>query len=171
MKKVKALDKAVMTELKEAQKQVEKVNAKINKRIHYILDTIFKTYGKKLKAWWFMDAPFDTHGTLRECAGFVEGLCTMPDMDWDWAMILGEDTIHLMDEGFPSKWLYQDFEQELKEGKAAYEAKEQAEEAERKALDKKAKQEAKAFEKFKSLSEKEQKALLQKKAAKKNTKK
>lgn len=145
---VKPITLELFKEAEEAARQAGKLKEKIVDRLHYIMTSIFKTYGKSSAYWYFYGAAKGEVGDLWEhvhehyiwvvidnCPG--EGLLAVlkDGSEWDF-----QDAI-------PLRWLYEDFEDELAEGKKKYKELEVARKEAEKVKRQKTKQENAALAK------------------------
>lgn len=117
MKKVKILPRTIVEDYDNAIARAEQINLDIRKRVDYILKYIL---GYNLRSWDFL--------------GNEEALGTgMPEYDWmrleltlkKWDnnrvyLIVNGKKICLSDDGIPVRWLYSDFEEEVKIGRKLF---------------------------------------------------
>jgi len=149
----------------EARKTLGKAEGKIIDRIDYIIKTIFKAFKKRLSCWYFYGA---AEGEVGEIA--MDDFDVRPTMEPYHDMLImleykegkkmkkGEWGLQ---DGFPTRWLTEDFEEELQQGIAEYKAhkeEEKAKEKEKQEVKEKEKQELIESAKGK-LSAKERRAL------------
>ena len=143
-----------------------KFASQIEDRIDYIIKRIHQEAGISLNYWYFDDAPEGDQGSLHRALNKISISNYTTDTRGNGPMaeliiLLNDGRIWCLWDGFPTRWLHEDFEKELVEGKAAYLKKE----ADKKAAAK-AKRVAKKAEKEKlkasaaaKLTAKEKKAL------------
>jgi len=127
---------------------------KIEKRIDHILRRVYQEFNSTLDHWYWDDALEGDVGQLHRHLdrNFREGSvitgyiieATSGDAG-EWCIILNDGTVHDL-YGIPAKWLFEDFETELVEGKRLWEEREatkKQERAARRAAKKAAKEAAK----------------------------
>jgi len=130
---------------REAKAQCDRLENIITERLSYVVHKIFEVFNLKVSTWYFPDAKEGEVGDLDSHiwdAGiheiFVEIsnnkknniiLIDKYDNEWEW------------DSPLPTRWLFEDFEREIIEGKKKYEEKEAARKAQRKELTEKQKSE------------------------------
>jgi hypothetical protein len=100
---------------------------KIEKRIEYVLRRIYQEFDAEIDYWYFSDAPEGDVGSLHKALGQqdVTNYIIEP-------MTYGKEMVIKLDDGkyaefgygFPIRWLYEDFEDELTRGKVAHEQEE-----------------------------------------------
>ena len=146
---------------KEVKKQADKVEGQIIERLDYIIHFLHKTFGVKLGTWYFYGASEGGMGELcyeDDAINVVTELDRSSDGEYhskDMAIIDKNGDEWIFDSDIPTRWLFEDFENEVIDGKAKYE------------VVKKAKQEK---EKAKRLQKKEEAKKLAETAKKKLTK-
>lgn len=100
----------------------QKFEQKILDRIDYIIKTIYQTFGRRLSYWYFYGAGEGEVGNIPAHAlkpgGYISPVCN-PHKD-TMVHLKNERVVDLLGDGFPSRWLYEDFEDELKLGKNNY---------------------------------------------------
>lgn len=146
----------------------------ISERIGYVIKTVFNTFGKKISTWYYEDAPEGGMGSLQKAfnSGERDGSIrvvvekdapygerhSFGDMD---ALLEGDIEWDFSYGEFPERWLFEDFEQELIDGKKKFEEKEAARKLKAKeAKSKQTKEDKKLADQVKSkLSKKELAAL------------
>lgn len=121
---MKAISSEIVTQAKDLAAQAGKLEEIIINRIGYIIDTIFKTFKQKYDCWYFYGAGEGEVGDLwrHYCNNHIDIIivgCSSEmviiDKNGDeWGF---EDSI-------PTRWLFEDFEQELIDGKKKFEDKE-----------------------------------------------
>lgn len=108
------------------------LQVEIEDRIDYILGTIFNAFDGCFDEWYFEGAP----GEFEDDKGSIPSLDSKSmwfielvgvDIDYDKVVIITKDgqTWHLGSGKFPTRWLMEDFEQELIDGKTCYQQKQQ----------------------------------------------
>ncbi len=130
---MKPLTKEFMVDREAAVKTLNKFDAVIKKRIDYIANTLCDIFKEKKKSWEFMEgddlATFENNVDSEMIyIQFEPSLFDNP--------ILTKDGKELFFDGIPLRWLYEDFEEEVKDGIKAY--KKMREEQIKKEKDKKA---------------------------------
>lgn len=99
--------------------------SKILDRIDYIVRTIAKSYGTNLKGWWFHDAPEGGMGTFQPDRNQIGDIYwdIKGDGGYDKALCVIDGATWSLWDSFPTRWLWEDFEQELLSGKKKAEKK------------------------------------------------
>lgn len=146
----------------EAAQKASELREVIEDRITYIIKTICKTFNCKFDTWYVYGA---AEGEVGNIDGALEDdfvhLIIESELDDDCAILTIDSREYSLRYGFPRIWLFQDFEEELINGKDLYIKKKEAEK-EKKKLKLQAKQIKKneTLEQIKSkLSKQELKAL------------
>ena len=120
------ITKGLIVDWEEASKKASALEEKIVDRLDYIITTIFEVFKERLDTWYFSDAQEGTMGSLT----YDE-----PEIFMEWKhgtlkddmIIIDRDGNELMfDQSVPTRWLFQEFEAELKDGKKKYEERESA---------------------------------------------
>lgn len=103
---------------------IKKTEDVIFKRITYILEVVAKTYGVRLDYWYFYNAPEGSHGTLKRergclshCVEFIGNPKKDTDNDFEWVNPAKPKDNYCIRDGVPERWIWEDFEAELKAGK------------------------------------------------------
>lgn len=144
-------------------KELKLLNAAVNKRVDYIIKKIVSIFNMKLE-WWGYSETDEGEAQLKD-ALYQDSVCCYISYKRDKGIHNQEIIIDtngkelvLLSNGFPVRWLYEDFEDELIQGKEKYKAvieqKKQAEKLKQTATKELAKQ-AKA-----KLNDEELKALV-----------
>lgn len=140
--------------------------SKIEARVEYILRTVYRAYGAVIDYWYFCGSEEGQEDDLFNHIDDKEVSCYYVETQTCYE---GEEMLIRLDDGdlvefgysFPTRWLYEDFEEEVLRGKAAYEqelADKKAEKARRRAAKKAEKERLKASAASKLTAE-EKKAL------------
>lgn len=138
LRKATKIDKTHIKNAKDARKIYDAQIKPIEARINYIVMKIFELFEIKDHYWYLYGAAEGTRGDiLNECnCTYIEPMYDSHKNNYKSGHI--EDMniydrynkhISLCD-GFPTRWLWEDFEKELIDGKATYEAERLAQEAE-----------------------------------------
>ena len=122
---VKTLTPELVAEAEDLVSRAGKLEEKITDRIHYIMTSIFKLFGKKSAYWYFYGAGEGEVGPLwahydKEMIGVVIDDCPGESM----VILLKDGSEWGFDDGIPTRWLFEDFEEELTQGKKNYEERE-----------------------------------------------
>lgn len=134
--KAPKLNTKTLADYKKLRASASELENSIADRITYVLDTIYKTFGSSCDNWYFDGAEegqlgdVNRHVDHHEVSGIIA--YSKKPSGQDMAVILNNGDEWGLDEGFPTHWLFEDFEQELKDGKEKFLKKE----AERKELEK-----------------------------------
>jgi hypothetical protein len=111
------LDKSIIARREEAANELYSIDADISARIDYILNFIYNAFGSKLSNWYFQGASenqdgfFEPHMFSEEFYVYKE-----PSLPNDGCFICKDDVEWGLEEGIPSRWLFEDFEDELTSG-------------------------------------------------------
>jgi hypothetical protein len=103
---------------------------KIEQRITYVLRRIYQEFDFELDYWYFDGAEEGQVGDLARhldkdiVSGFITESKT-PGYIEDFSIDFDDGTVADFGYGFPTRWLYEDFEDELVRGKASYIQKQQ----------------------------------------------
>jgi len=153
MRKLKMNNKKLPKDILKQYQEFSKIEGQIVDRVDYILRTIFSAFSKRLDYWYFYGAGEGEIGPIKLDSWMkyeqVDGIVLEPYPSKDFGILLKNEKGQLkyewgLKEGFPSKWLTEDFEVELIQGVAAYKDSE---------LQKKAKANAKREENKKKKAE------------------
>lgn len=127
MKKV-VLQKDVFTYWRSLKKDVGRIEDEIVNRISYVWYTINNAFGNEVDTWYFDDAGEGEVGNLDIDDSFVSSIQTdyKKKSTGDMAILLKDGSEFGFYSEFPTRWLFEDFEQELIEGKKKYEEQEVA---------------------------------------------
>jgi len=126
IEKVEKLDKDLMDKLFDGSitiKQANELNGKIIDRCNYIVRTIVNIWGKwDDRSWW----DFDNEGGNDGSKGYFDPVRYRNEVEFtgEW---YGSCELNYYGNGkvFPTKWIWEDFEEELTKEVAEYKAKEQ----------------------------------------------
>lgn len=145
-------------------KKAGQLEAKIEARITYILKTYFKIFGNKLDTWYFCGAEEGEVGDLKSHIWGDQIWSFEVDSsgkDWEMAFIDKDGNECYWENSIPTRWLFEDFETEIKEGKELFQKRQFEKELKRKAsIEKRKMQKQQLIDSAKSkLSQDELKAL------------
>lgn len=155
--KHRKLDKSIISDLKEAKKALGIIEGKVFDRIDYILHFVFETFDNTLHNWYFEDANEGGMGNLYMDKDWIYDIFTDATCQNNMVMFLKDGKQYEYDGIFPSRWLFEDFEEEVLQGKQAWIDEQEA----KKKKSKKAKEtrNAKREEVLNKLSKEERKLL------------
>jgi hypothetical protein len=127
MYKVEPVDKItpeLVAEAEELATKAGRLEEKIVDRLHYIVTSIFKLFNKKDAYWYFYGAAEGEVGDLWSHYD-IDSISIVADNCPDDSMVilLKDGSEWGLDDGIPTRWLFEDFEQEVVNGKTLYEAK------------------------------------------------
>lgn len=122
---VKVITPELVAEAEDLASRAGSLEEKITDRLHYIMLNIFNTFSKKDAYWYFYGAGEGEVGDLwrfyhEDSISVVVDNCPGESM----VILLKDGSEWGLDDGIPTRWLYEDFEEELKQGKKKYEEKE-----------------------------------------------
>src|SRR5512135_1329026 len=132
---VKPITPELVAEAEELATRLGKMEEKITDRIHYIMLSIFKLFSKKDAYWYFYGAgegevgPFWAHYD-KDQIGVVIDNCPGETM----VILLKNGDEWGFEDSIPTRWLFEDFEEELIQGKKKFEEREIARKAAQKEL-------------------------------------
>ena len=118
---VKPINQEMVKEAEELAAKAGKLEEKIVNRIHYIMTSIFKLFNKKTAYWYFYGAGEGEVGDLwshfdKDSISIVIDNCPGESM----VILLKDGSEWGFDDSIPTRWLYEDFEEELVEGKKKF---------------------------------------------------
>lgn len=126
-------------------KRADFLEGQILDRITYIIRFWMETFGGKLETWYFDGAAEGDVGDLRHYMSgtTIHNICTIckPNPNAEMVIIDKDGDEYAWESEIPTRWLYEDFEQEIVNGKTLFEAREK-QRKEEKALKKKNQKEA-----------------------------
>jgi hypothetical protein len=131
--------------------EFKNIKKRIYDRIDYVYDQIYRAFGYDEKVIWYFDDDEDMENSISDKNRYISSYIDSPYINDGEFLIYINGEINLFD-GFPRRWLFEDFEDELKDG--INRQKERIEKLEQKALKKKAKEEQEKIEKIKSIKNK-----------------
>lgn len=137
---VNAISPDLLEKASVLQKQLAKMESDIIDRCNYIMTSIFKLFDKKSAYWYFYGAGEGEFGDFwdnyhKDYVHIIADNCPGKEM----VILLKDGSEWGFSDGFPTRWLFEDFENELIEGKSLYEKRE----AERQEASKKKREEKK----------------------------
>jgi len=157
---MKKLTEEYISDYEEAKSIVGNKEAIIIDRIDYIVKTIHKTFNKKLNYWYFDGAREGEVGPVRLDEDYIYLIIDSSSAELE---IIDKDGDEIdLRESFFTRWLTEDFEQELIEGKELYKQAERDRDRKAKVRKEREKKGKKALIEFakKKLSKEELNALL-----------
>lgn len=123
------LDPSLTDKFKEAEKAVSVISEIIEERITYIIQKVHDTFGVAYENWYMEDArenetAFTSHYLIYDSIGYDTSGCSFPKdafiidkngkkYDFTWNQ-------------FPTRWIFEEFEKELEDGRALYVEKKKA---------------------------------------------
>ena len=125
IKKAKPISDESIKIRKQAKKAFKDTEKSIIKRVDYIINTIFKTFKIKNSYWYFYGAEEGSHGDIDKGI-YKDVLLLELENNYayaDFYIIDKNNDEWSFEEGFPLRWLFENFEQELIDGKKLYELK------------------------------------------------
>jgi hypothetical protein len=127
MTKKPVITHELISEWKAATKVAGKLENKIIDRLGYVVNFLFKTFKRRLETWYFVDAPEGGMGEFVYDDHDIWVVTETPGHSYDDMTIIDKDGEVWSFEGIiPTRWLFEDFEQEVVEGKKKYEEQEEA---------------------------------------------
>jgi hypothetical protein len=109
-----------------ASSEADFLEGAIVERMDYIIHTIFDTFGSRLGSWYFSDAQEGQMGHLTYDEPDLFMQWWQPEIKEDMFIIDKNGEEYMFDQSIPTRWLFEDFENELIDGKKKYEEKESA---------------------------------------------
>lgn len=121
-KKVSFLLPDAMTQYEALQNQADSAKNFIEDRINYIIQTIYASFGERLSCWYFDGAgEGETGDLLRAYSHDFISLHVEPYPSGQGFSIINKDGGEWgLSSEIPTRWLFEDFEDELKKGIIAY---------------------------------------------------
>lgn len=128
--KNKPISNKILKEWENARSIADVFEQEIIDRIDYIINEILKTFDQKLDTWYFHDAGEGSLGDLspnldEKNVSFVYEIARDSDSEEMVILLKNGFEYSLHDGEFPTRWLFEDFEEELIQGKKDYEEKEE----------------------------------------------
>ncbi len=111
------LGKSIIVRRKQIASQLDSIDVDISARVDYILNFIYKAFGVELSNWYYQGASegqdgfFEPHMFLDEFYVYKE-----PGLPDDGVFLDKDGGEWGLEEGIPSRWLFEDFEEELTSG-------------------------------------------------------
>ena len=114
---MKKLTKVDISAYDNAKKNLCKEESKITDRMTYIIEVMLFSFGKSTENlyWYFDGAEEGTHGKFDISDDFAYGL-TINEEYYNFDIIDEDGCAIDLSDGFPMRWLTEDFEKELKDG-------------------------------------------------------
>jgi hypothetical protein len=131
---VPPIDPALLPAREKLAKELGQIDGQINNRIEYIIDLKEKTFKRKCGYFWYHYGAGE--GDAGDLEQSLNGDQVSPVIEYYRSenigktertaanILLRDGSLWYLDEGFPIRWLYEAFEEELTNGKLAYEDKE-----------------------------------------------
>lgn len=122
---VKPITPELVDEVTELYHKLGPLESKIIGRIHYIMLSIFNTFGQKNAYWYFYGAAEGEQGDFwrhyeKDAISIVFDNCPAGE---NMVILLKDGSEWRFDDSIPTRWLFEDFETELAEGKKKYQGK------------------------------------------------
>ena len=122
--KTKPLPPGLVADWKETRHRADVLESKIVDRMDYIIHTVCKTFDVSLETWYFDDAQEGQMGHLT---------CDDPELFAKWdirdrkemVILTQDDEEFYFDNNIPTRWLFENFEEELENGKKRYDEREE----------------------------------------------
>lgn len=122
------LNPHLLTATREAYNKYTALEDQITGRMDYIINTVLALYGSKLHYWYFYGAgegeigPMLNHIDDESFRVIIDYYTRPQKFDITSVVIIMKDGSEWgFEDGFPTRWLFENFEQELIEGKKKYE--------------------------------------------------
>jgi len=120
-KKINPIDRNLLASCKDLCRQAGKMEEQIISRLNYIMETIYETFQTKLKYWYFSGARQGSVGDFFEAYdGPMIGSFELSPFIDNCAIINKDGEEWWLEDGIPTRWLFEDFEEELAKGKIIY---------------------------------------------------
>ena len=165
MKSISPITKENFVKRQELIKQLGKFDNEIEARINYIAEKISSVFNIKLDTWYFPGAEEFEIGSLdKNMTKDIIDIMFEPTL-LDCVIITKDKKELFFEDGFiPTRWLFEDFEDELKDGKKIYEKKlKEFKKAEKEDKEKKKEEEKKILKNIVAKLTSEEKKLLKNK--------
>jgi hypothetical protein len=157
------LTEEFMKEREKAAREFEALSDTLNTRAAYICECIFKCFNRKFDCCYFDGAEEGEFGDFdnAKCGDYFQ-IVTEPSLEYPSCILLKDQSNWSIYDGIPVRWLTEDFESELYDGRKAYLEKIEADKkkrAERKAKAKSSKKDKVLAQVKEKLTKEELKAL------------
>lgn len=112
-------------------RETSKLESQIEKRIDYIVRTVYKTFNNKLSTWYFYGAGEGEMGNMK-LAIDKDSFYIIVELERDrdgrynskeMVILLKDGSEWELEGEYPARWLFEDFEEELIQGKKKFEEK------------------------------------------------
>jgi hypothetical protein len=125
---IKPITPELVKEAEDLASKAGRLEERIIERIHYIMVSIFKTFNKKEAYWYFYGAEEGDVGDLWKHYNKDDiNVVVINAVGGDKMIILLKDGSEWgFEDSIPTRWLFEDFEEELSEGKKKFKEKEES---------------------------------------------
>lgn len=120
----KPLPPGLVADWKESRFRADKLESKIVDRMGYVINTVCKTFDVVLETWYFSDAQEGQMGHLTWDDPELFSVWDIKDKK-DMVILTQDDEEYYFDNTIPTRWLFENFEEELESGKRRYEEREE----------------------------------------------
>lgn len=123
---MKPIAKEDFSKWKKSYQITSKLEANIRKRIGYVLDVLMKTFGTKMIDWYFSDDDYPDlfdNVSRRYINSIIVETESDPNDGYQLTIIDKNGKEWNWNDSIPLRWLYEDCEKEIIDGKALYDAK------------------------------------------------
>jgi len=123
--KVAPITQELVTKCEKLRRELGSFQKGIEDRLDYIIRTVYQAFGYQIQYWWYEDAEEGELGSLwRAFSQFqIEGISVGAEVTKEMVILLKDGSEYELTYSVPTRWLFEDFEDELLQGKKAYEEK------------------------------------------------
>ena len=122
--KTKPIAHGTVADWKETRKRADILEEQIVDRMGYIIQTIAKTFNAQFETWYFSDAQEGQMGSLTWDEPELFSVWDIRNRK-EMAIITESGEEYRFDNSIPTRWLFENFEQELEEGKRRFDEREE----------------------------------------------
>lgn len=122
--KSKPITRGLVVDWEDNRRRADKLEEQIVDRMTYIIQTVCKTFDVKLETWYFSDAQEGQMGHLTWDEPELFSVWDIRNRK-DMTIITESGEEYYFDNSIPTRWLFENFEEELEEGKKRYEEREE----------------------------------------------
>lgn len=120
----KPLAHGMVADWKENRKRADVLEVQISDRMNYIITTVCKTFNVDLETWYFSDAQEGEMGHLYWDEPELFSVWDVKEKK-DMTILTRDGEEYYFDNSIPTRWLFENFEEELENGKRLYEEREE----------------------------------------------
>lgn len=122
--KTKPLAHGLVADWQESRKRADALEEDIVDRMGYVIQTICKTFNAQYETWYFSDAQEGQMGHLTWDEPELFSVWDIRNRK-DMAILTKDGEEYRFDNSFPTRWLFENFEDELTDGKRRFDEREE----------------------------------------------